>query len=161
VLENVDENTLLIVLSDHGFGSFRRAFDTNAWLWQNRLLALRDGRKPADELGHGFARVDWSKTYAYAVGLGGIYLNFKGRESAGILEEVAEAERVRRAIQTGLTDFPDTQAQRAAIRGVSRRAELYFGACADNSPDLVVNFHSGFRLSSQSGLGGLWPAVLE
>jgi len=161
VLENVDENTLLIVLSDHGFGSFRRAFDTNAWLWQNGLLALRDGRKPADELGHGFARVDWSKTYAYAVGLGGIYLNFKGRESAGILEEGAEAERVRRAIQTGLTDFPDTQAQRPAIRGVSRREELYSGAFVDNSPDLLVNFHPGFRVSWQSAVGGFSHSVLE
>ena len=38
VLDKVDENTLLIVLSDHGFGTFRRAFDTNTWLWQNGLL---------------------------------------------------------------------------------------------------------------------------
>ena len=81
VLDKVDENTLLIVLSDHGFGTFRRAFDTNTWLWQNGLLALKDSRKPGEDLGEGFAAVDWSKTYAYAVGLGGIYLNFKGRES--------------------------------------------------------------------------------
>ena len=107
VLDKVDENTLLIVLSDHGFGTFRRAFDTNTWLWQNGLLALKDSRKPGEDLGEGFAAVDWSKTYAYAVGLGGIYLNFKGRESAGILEEGSEAERVRNAIQTGLADFPD------------------------------------------------------
>ena len=70
VLDKVDENTLLIVLSDHGFGTFRRAFDTNTWLWQNGLLALKDSRKPGEDLGEGFAAVDWSKTYAYAVGLG-------------------------------------------------------------------------------------------
>ena len=46
--------------------------------------------------------MDWSRTYAYAVGLGGIYLNFKGREREGILEEGTEAERVRNAIQAGL-----------------------------------------------------------
>jgi predicted AlkP superfamily phosphohydrolase/phosphomutase len=161
VLDKVDENTLLIVLSDHGFGTFRRAFDTNSWLWQNGLLALKDSHKPGDDLGDGFAAVDWSKTYAYAVGLGGIYLNFKGRESGGILQEGSEAERVRNAIQTGLADFPDTQTQRAAIRGVSRREELYSGAFVENSPDLLVNFHRGFRVSWQSAVGGFSNSVLE
>jgi predicted AlkP superfamily phosphohydrolase/phosphomutase len=161
VLDKVDENTLLIVLSDHGFGTFRRAFDTNTWLWQNGLLALKDSRKPGEDLGDGFAAVDWSKTYAYAVGLGGIYLNFKGRESVGILEEGSEAERVRKAIQTGLAEFPDTQTQRAAIRSVSCREELYSGAFVENSPDLLVNFHRGFRVSWQSAVGGFSQSVLE
>jgi predicted AlkP superfamily phosphohydrolase/phosphomutase len=160
VLEKVDENTLLIVLSDHGFGTFRRAFDTNTWLWQNGLLALKDS-KPGENSGQAFAGVDWSKTYAYAVGLGGIYLNFKGRESGGILEEGTEAGRVRRAIQTGLADFPDAQTQRPAIRSVSRREELYSGAFVGNSPDLLVNFHRGFRVSWQSAVGGFSHSLLE
>jgi predicted AlkP superfamily phosphohydrolase/phosphomutase len=161
VLEKVDENTLLIALSDHGFGTFRRSFDTNTWLWQNGLLALKEGRKPGDELNQGFARVDWSKTYAYAIGLGGIYLNRRGRESAGILEEGSEMERVQRAIQTGLADFPDPQAQRPAIRSVSRREELYSGAFVGSSPDLLVNFYRGFRVSWQSAVGGFSQSVLE
>jgi len=161
VLDKVDENTLLIVLSDHGFGTFRRAFDTNSWLWQNGLLALKDSRKPGDNLGDGFTAVDWSKTYAYAVGLGGIYLNLKRRESAGILEEGSEAERVRNAIQTGLADFPDKHTQRAAIRSVSRREELYSGAFVENSPDLLVNFYRGFRVSWQSAVGGFSDSLLE
>jgi predicted AlkP superfamily phosphohydrolase/phosphomutase len=160
-LDKVDENTLLMVLSDHGFGTFRRAFDTNTWLWQNGLLALKDSCKPDADSGEGFASVDWSKTYAYAVGLGGIYLNFKGRESGGILEEGSEAERVRRAIQTGLSDFPDEHTQRPAVRGVSRREELYSGAFVGNSPDLLVNFHRGFRVSWQSAVGGFSNSLLE
>jgi predicted AlkP superfamily phosphohydrolase/phosphomutase len=161
VLDKVDENTLLIVLSDHGFGTFRRAFDTNTWLWQNGLLALKDSRKPGEDSGESFAAVDWSKTYAYAVGLGGIYLNFKGRESGGILEEGSEAERVRHAIQTGLADFPDEHTQRPAVRSVSRREELYSGAFVVNSPDLLVNFCRGFRISWQSAVGGFSNSLLE
>ncbi len=160
VLDKVDENTLLIVLSDHGFGTFRRAFDTNTWLWQNGLLALKDSAKPNEELG-GSAAVDWSKTYAYAVGLGGIYLNLKGREGAGILEEGAEAERVRRAIQTGLPEFVDTKSQSTAIRSVSRREEIYSGPFAQNSPDLLVNFRRGFRVSWQSAVGGFANSLIE
>jgi predicted AlkP superfamily phosphohydrolase/phosphomutase len=154
VLDKVDEDTLLLVLSDHGFGSFRRAFDTNTWLWQNGLLALKNGSKPGEDLGEGFPSVDWSKTYAYAVGLGGIYLNFKGREGQGILEENGEAERVRRAIQAGLAGLPDLVAQRPAIRSVSRREEIYAGPFAGEAPDMLVNFHPGFRVSWQSAVGG-------
>jgi predicted AlkP superfamily phosphohydrolase/phosphomutase len=160
VLDKIDENTLLIVLSDHGFGTFRRAFDTNTWLWQNGLLVLKDGAKPNEELG-GFSAIDWSKTYAYAVGLGGIYLNLKGREGAGILEEGTESERVRRAIQTGLPEFVDTKSQNTAIRSVSRREEIYSGPFAQNSPDLLVNFRRGFRVSWQSAVGGFANSLIE
>jgi len=160
-LEKADENTLLVVLSDHGFGTFRRAFHTNTWLWQNGLLSLKDNRKPSEELGDGFAEVDWSKTYAYALGLGGVYLNFKGRERSGILQEGSEAERVRRAIQNGLAEFPDMGTQRTAIRSVSRREELYSGTFMENAPDLLVNFHPGFRVSWQTAVGGFSHSLLE
>jgi predicted AlkP superfamily phosphohydrolase/phosphomutase len=161
VLDKVDENTLLIVLSDHGFGTFRRAFDTNTWLWQNGLLTLKDNHTPGEDLGNGFSSVEWSKTSAYAVGLGGIYLNFKGREHAGILEEGTEANRVRLAIQTGLAGLPDTHTQRPAIRNVSRREDLYSGAFAGNAPDLLVNFNPGFRVSWHTAVGGFANSLIE
>lgn len=161
VLDKVDENTLLIVLSDHGFGSFRRAFDTNTWLWQNGLLQLKDNKKPSEDLGEGFATVDWSKTSAYAVGLGGIYLNVKDREREGILEEGSEADRVRQAIQKGLTEFPDTETQLPAIRSIARREELYSGCHVGDAPDLLVNFRPGFRVSWQSALGGFANHLIQ
>ena len=160
VLDKVDENTLLFVLSDHGFNTFRRAFDTNTWLWQNGLLALKDGRKPSEDLGDGFAAVDWSQTYAYAVGLGGIYLNCKGREREGILEEGTETERVRHAIQSGLAGIPDAATQRVAIRSVSRREDLYSGPYAADAPDLLVNFRPGFRVSWESAVGGFSNSLI-
>lgn len=161
VLERVDENTLLIVLSDHGFNSFRRGFDTNTWLCQNGLLALRDGRKP-EESGSGFPEVDWSHTYAYAVGLGGIYLNLKGRESGGIVEEnSAEAERVRHAIQQGLADFVDAEKRSPAVRSVLRKEQLYSGPYAAEAPDLLVNFLPGYRVSWPTSLGGFSRQLFE
>ena len=160
IFDKVDENTLFIVLSDHGFNTFRRAFDTNSWLWQNGLLALKDGRKPGEDLGEGFAEVDWSRTYAYAVGLGGVYLNFKGREREGILEEGTEAERVRQVIQSGMAGIPDAATQRTAVRSVSRREELYSGPYASNAPDLLVNFQPGFRVSWESAVGGFANSLI-
>jgi len=161
VLDKVDENTLLIVLSDHGFNTFRRAFDTNTWLWQNGLLALKNGGNPGEDSGEGFAAVDWSKTYAYAVGLGGIYLNFKGREREGILEEGTEAERVRNAVQSGLAGIADAGTQKIAIGSVSRKEDLYSGPYAASAPDLLVNFYPGFRVSWQSAVGGFANSLIE
>jgi len=161
ILDKIDEDTLLVVLSDHGFNTFRRAFDTNTWLWQNGLLALENGRKPGEDMGDGFRGVDWSRTYAYAVGLGGIYLNFKGREREGVLEEGTEADRVRRAIASGLAGMVDRTNARTAIRNVMRREELYSGPYTSRAPDLVVNFCPGYRVSWQSAVGGFQNALLE
>jgi len=161
VLEKTDTNTLLIVLSDHGFGSFRRAVDTNTWLWQNGLLALKNNHKPNGDLGEGFRVIDWSKTYAYAVGLGGIYLNLKGRESSGILEEGTDAERARRAIQQGLAQLSDEQKHRPVVKSVARREDLYRGPYVYSAPDLLVNFHPGFRVSWQSAIGGFSDNLIE
>lgn len=155
VFERVDENTLLIVLSDHGFNSFRRAFHTNTWLCEQGLMALQDGKKPDEELGANFAAVDWSKTFAYALGLGGIYLNLKGREGGGIIEEGEEAERVRGAIQEGLSGLRDADSGQVAIRSVSRREEIYSGPCLKEAPELLVNYAPGFRVSWQTALGGM------
>ncbi|HET7748920.1 MAG TPA: alkaline phosphatase family protein, partial [Terriglobales bacterium] len=162
VLERVDENTLLIVLSDHGFNSFRRGFHTNTWLWQNGLLALQNGGQPSEDSGDGFRGVDWSKTYAYALGLGGIYLNLKGREAGGILEEGgSEAERVRRAIEQGLANLPDTETGAPSIRSVSRKEQIYSGPFAASAPDLLVNFHPGYRVSWATSLGGFSHSLFE
>jgi len=161
VLESVDENTLLVVLSDHGFNTFRRAFHVNTWLWENGLLALKDNKKPEEELGEMFSAVEWSKTHAYALGLGGVYLNRKGREGQGILDEGSEAERVRRAIQEGLKGIADPETQRVAIHNVSRREEIYSGALSEKAPDLLINYAPGFRVSWQTALGGMPRALFE
>ena len=161
VLAKTDEDTLLIVLSDHGFNTFRRAFDTNTWLWQNQLLTLKDGRKPSQDMREGLTEVDWSRTYAYATGLGGIYLNMKGREREGILEEGTEAERARNAIQSGMPQARDTQNNQPAIQSVSRREKIYSGPYATSAPDLLVNFRPGYRVSWQSAVGGFANSVIE
>jgi predicted AlkP superfamily phosphohydrolase/phosphomutase len=161
VLEHVDENTLLIVLSDHGFNTFRRAVHVNTWLCQNGLMALKNGNKPGEDAGDGFAAVDWSRTYAYALGLGGIYLNRKGREREGIVDAGEDTERVCRAIQRGLTGLPDENAQKIAINSVSRREEIYSGPYVKDAPDLQVNYAPGYRVSWQTSLGGAPHGLFE
>lgn len=157
-MQFADERTLFIVLSDHGMSSFQRGLHLNTWLYDNGFLALQAGVKPGDEAGDFFRGVDWSRTKAYALGLGSIYLNLKGREGKGIVAP-GEAEAVKAAIVKGLTGLVDCERGRVAIRSVVTREQVYFGPYAHESPDLLVNFAEGYRVSWGTPLGGV-PAGL-
>jgi predicted AlkP superfamily phosphohydrolase/phosphomutase len=159
-LEYADDETMVIVLSDHGFGTYRREFHVNTWLYQNGFLALKNGIEPGDAAGDLLQNVDWENTKAYSVGFAGVYLNLQGREGAGILSQGAAAD-VQGAIIAGLTDLRDTDAGKMPIRSVKRRSEIYTGEFAAESPDMVINFAEGYRASSTTALGGIPEAPFE
>ena len=155
-LEAADGDTLVVALSDHGFGSFRRGFHLNVWLRDRGLLAIRDGAE--HELFPG--NIDWSRTRAYALGLGGIYLNLAGREGQGIVRP-AEAEVLTQTIARNLHGLVDPEPGAVAVRGVKTRSELYRGPYADESPDLVVHLAAGYRIAWDSSLGGATGGQFE
>jgi predicted AlkP superfamily phosphohydrolase/phosphomutase len=149
-----DDQTLFVTLSDHGMNSFQRGVHLNTWLHSNGLLSLRDGARPGEEAGDFFHSVDWDRTKAYAVGLGGIYLNLKGREERGVVDG-SEAEALKAAISSGLTDLRDAGHDRVAIRSIVSREQVYSGPYVDEAPDLLVNFSEGYRVSWATALGGM------
>ncbi len=160
VLEQADAETLLIVLSDHGMNSFERGVHLNTWLWENGLLSLRNGSRPEAGGGEFFRDVDWSRTRAYALGLGGIYLNRAGREEKGTVTE-EEAAGLAARIAGGLTGFGDPVRGVPAVRSVALREQIYAGPFADESPDLLVNFSRGYRVSWSTALGGVPSGLVE
>ncbi|MEZ5428825.1 MAG: alkaline phosphatase family protein [Pyrinomonadaceae bacterium] len=153
-MDYVDDQTLLIVLSDHGMNSFQRGVHLNSWLYENGLLVLKDGCRPEDGHGDFFPNVDWGRSKAYALGLSGIYLNIKGREEQGVVSE-DEAETLKASLAKGLCGLTDPVKGRKPIRSVKSREEIYNGAYASESPDLVVNFDEGYRVSWSTSLGGI------
>lgn len=154
VLEQVDHDTLLIVLSDHGMNSFRRGVHLNSWLYDQGLLAFKDNHRPGHDCEEFFRNVDWDKTKAYALGLGGIYLNIKGREERGTVEP-SDAGALSSSVSKALTGLGDPETGTVAIRSVSTRDQIYSGEFAADSPDLVVNCASGYRASWATTLGGV------
>jgi predicted AlkP superfamily phosphohydrolase/phosphomutase len=160
VLPYVDDQTLLIVLSDHGMNSFRRGLNLNTWLYQNGFLALKAGARPGIENGEFFHDVDWSRTRAYSLGLGMIFLNLKGREASGIVGP-DEAASVEADLVRGLTGLPDPECGQTAIRSVVTRKQVFSGPYAAESPDLVVNFAEGYRVSWHTPLGGMPEGLFE
>jgi predicted AlkP superfamily phosphohydrolase/phosphomutase len=154
-----DESTLVIALSDHGFGPFRRCVDLNAWLHAQGLLALAPGVRPGPEAGDLFRHVDWDRTKAYALGLGGIYLNLRGREGQGIVAP-DEAESVKAAIARGLRGLIDPADGAHAIRRVQPREEVYRGPYVHEAPDLLVHCASGYRVAWGTAMGGVGAEVI-
>ncbi len=160
VLEAVDQKTVICILSDHGFASFRRAVHLNSWLVQNGLMVLR--RPARDDQGDPlFKNVLWERTRAYAVGFSSVYLNLKGREGKGVVSPGDEAEQLKRRIAEVLTGLRDPKTGGAVIRKVYTREDLYSGPCVDESPDLVVGFEPHYRASWQTAIGGVPPIILE
>jgi predicted AlkP superfamily phosphohydrolase/phosphomutase len=159
-LEYADDQTLMIVLSDHGMSSFQRGVHLNAWLHDNGLLTLKSGQHPGDDQGDFFPNVDWSRTKAYALGLSGIYLNLQGREEQGIVA-ADEIELLKNSIVEGLANLPDALNRKVAVRSVATREQVYHGAYAQESPDLVVNFAAGYRVSWGTALGGIPAGQFE
>ena len=160
VLETVDGETLVITLSDHGFTGFRRGVHLNAWLRQEGLLALKPGVAPGDEAGDYLRSIDWGRTRAYAVGIGSVYLNLRGREGEGIVAP-EEAPALTARVAEGLTGLTDPATGEVAVRGVTARDAAYRGPFAAESPDLVVRFAEGYRASWTTAVGGVPEGLFE
>ena len=149
-----------LVLVDHGNNSFQRGVHLNTWLHDNGFLALKNGMAPGDETGDLLRSVDWDRTRAYSLGLGGIYLNLRGREANGIVEE-EDARKVSGHIVKQLTGLRDSERERVAVRSVFTRDQVYRGPYASESPDMVVNFSEGYRVSWETPLGGVPAGLFE
>ncbi|HJU44224.1 MAG TPA: alkaline phosphatase family protein [Vicinamibacterales bacterium] len=157
-LDALDEEDTLVVLSDHGFTSWRRTFHLNAWLTQEAFLTLANPARQ-DDPGF-FGNVDWSRTRAYGLGLNGLYINLKGREMAGTVDP-ADRERVIDDIAARLLNTVDPATGAPAVTKVYRRDQVYRDAgLFDRAPDLVIGYAKGTRGSDASALGGIGKQVI-
>jgi predicted AlkP superfamily phosphohydrolase/phosphomutase len=141
---------VLMVVSDHGFTSFRRGVNLNRWLLNEGYLVLRPDRTGAAEW---LRDVDWSRTRAYSIGLTGLFLNLKGREAGGVVPPGAEAVALKREIMEKLGGIVDEERGEIAIREVFDSADLYDGPYTGNAPDLLVGYNAGYRISWDGATG--------
>lgn len=150
-LDNIDEDTMVIVMSDHGFASWRRTFNLNSWLRDEGYMALKN---PNLEKDPGFFRnVSWPRTKAYALGLNGLYLNLRGRERNGSVSP-SEREALLDEISAKLLDVRDPVTGENAVTKVYR-CDKYYSALGQLviGPDLQIGYAKGVRSSNKSSLG--------
>ena len=164
--ELVGPETLFLVCSDHGFSSYRRGVNYNNWLQEQGLLTLKGQTTERATLEKLFETrdlmggYDWERTKAYAMGLGGIYINLMGREGQGSVLPGPEYEAVRQQIIEGLEALVDENGARPVTK-VWKREELYSDYRDDLIPDLRVSNSLGYRVSWQTTLGGFGHSVIE
>jgi predicted AlkP superfamily phosphohydrolase/phosphomutase len=154
-MERMQNRDMLIVMSDHGFTAFHTCVDFNRWLLERGYLVLEEGVETAET---SFAGVDWSRTRAWSIGLAGIMLNVKGRESKGIVDP-SEAPALVAEICSTLLELaaPDgTPVVSAAFPG----SIVYSGPYSGQGPDIIVGTREGFRAGWGCVTGGVGPSVI-
>jgi predicted AlkP superfamily phosphohydrolase/phosphomutase len=161
------EKTLFIVVSDHGMKTWRYSINYNTWLIKEGFMTLLGqpaGPKNLEDLfdgGQFFENVDWSRTSAYAMGLGNICVNLRGREPEGSVEPGDEAEAVKRAIIEKLEAFTDPATGIRPVFKVYRREEMYRRFADPNLPDLRAANRPPYRVSWQTSLGHAPEKIFE
>jgi predicted AlkP superfamily phosphohydrolase/phosphomutase len=140
----VDDETTLVVLSDHGFCSIRQEVHVNSWLAQNGYLSYTSGEPKA------LADVA-PESVAYSLDPGRIYLNVRGREVNGHIEPGAEYERVRAELADALVAMVDPNSGAPMVKRVIPREKLYSGESFESAPDLVMDMVDGYDAKGPFG----------
>jgi predicted AlkP superfamily phosphohydrolase/phosphomutase len=167
VLARLEPGTAVMIVSDHGFHSFRWSVNLNTWLVEKGYMALQGqapGEKKLDDLFGGgtfWENVDWSRTRAYAMGLGQIYVNLKGREGRGIVNPGVEYDALIESIAADLKALQDPRDGARVVRNVYMRDDIYQGPFFNDAAELQVGFEDGYRTSWQTALGGTPPRLIE
>jgi predicted AlkP superfamily phosphohydrolase/phosphomutase len=158
-LDKAGRDAVVIAMSDHGFNPFRRAFNLNSWLKANGYHVLKSERRLSED--SLFLNTDWSRSRAYGVGLNGLYINERGRESEGIVPPGPDKETLVREIARKLEETVDPKTgERAVLRAFVGR-DVYTGSCLDRAPDIVLGFNRGYRISWGSPMGRFSKDIFE
>jgi predicted AlkP superfamily phosphohydrolase/phosphomutase len=147
-----DPSTCLAVISDHGFCNFRRGVNLNTWLRENGYLFLKEGSETSPDW---FAKVDWSRTKAFTLGLTGVFVNRKGREAHGIVEKGPELDALCRELKRKLEALVDPADGARVIKEAFITHEVHSGPYADMAPELLIGYERGYRHSWDCATGAV------
>ena len=162
VMAELKDTDLLFVMSDHGFKTFRSGLNVNTWLVQNGYAAMKEG---ADSRGRKYAEmdwllgVDWSKTKAYCVGLSSLYLNIKGREKHGIVDE-ADVPALLKELKDKLLQVTDPDTGAKVFSAIYTR-DVYKGEALDDAPDISFGYAKPYNNTKSTAKGAAPEALFE
>ena len=151
LLRFADEDTAILLVSDHGAKRMDGGICVNEWLRREGYLHLKEEPDGPTRLTPDL--IDWSRTTAW--GEGGYYcrlfLNVEGREPEGIVP-ADQYERVRAELKDRLEGLGDDQGR--PIGTLAHRPEELYGEALGVAPDLLVYFGDLYwRSIGQVGTG--------
>jgi predicted AlkP superfamily phosphohydrolase/phosphomutase len=137
VMKLVDDDTIIMVVSDHGAKRMKGAFCINEWLIKEGYLKLKEETKGVVELEK--AEVDWNKTIAWAWGgyYARIFINVKGRERNGVVDQ-RDYESIREQLKKEIEDIRGPNDEKWNTKAY--KPEELYPVCNGDPPDLLVYF---------------------
>jgi predicted AlkP superfamily phosphohydrolase/phosphomutase len=137
LLQHADDDTVVLVVSDHGAKRMDGGIRINEWLRREGLLATK--AEPSDTCKLTDVGVDWSGTVAWSEGgyYARIFMNVRGREPEGIVDP-ADYERVRDDLARRIEAIPDENGKPIGTK-VFKPEDVY-PEVNGVAPDLIVHF---------------------
>lgn len=149
ILELLDEETAVLVVSDHGARRLDGGFCVNEWLIREGDLALHSYPEQVTP----FAKldVDWDRTRVWSEGgyYARVFMNVKGREPRGTIDP-QDYERVRDDLKARLEATIDEEGR--PLGTLVFRPEEVYRDVRNVAPDLIVHF-GGLAWRSIGGVG--------
>jgi predicted AlkP superfamily phosphohydrolase/phosphomutase len=137
LLEHADDETAVLVVSDHGAKRMDGGIRVNEWLRREKLLVTSREPQGVERLAD--VGIDWSRTVAWGDGgyYARIFLNVQGREPEGVVAP-EDYGRVRADLAARLAAIPDENGEPLPTR-VYLPEEVY-PEVKGVAPDLIVHF---------------------
>ena len=152
-LDALDDDTIVLVVSDHGARRLDGGFAVNQWLVEQGLLVLN--KYPETLTPFSKLDIDWSRTVAWSEGgyYSRVYLNVLGRESEGAVKP-ADYESIRDDIKARFETITDPNG--LAIGTQVFKPDQIYREVRGIAPDLIVHF-GGLSWRASGGVG--YPAL--
>lgn len=150
MLHEDPDSALIIILSDHGFAPFYRAFNVNTWLMKNGYLSLKKESMQSRQVE--LSKIDWNNTLAYSLGFNSIYINLRDREYRGMVEE-KDKDSLINIISSHLESTVDPKYDRKPVLKAYPGDSIYKGENTESAPDICIGYRRGYRTSWKSAMG--------
>lgn len=160
-IKSIREDDWLIIMSDHGFNTYRRGFNLGTWLIREGYLVV-EGQTDKEKAYNDQAFLlgyDWKKSKAYALGLGSIYLNLEGRERDGTVKK-EKAKELREEIRSKLLSVVDPQTGKQIVSNVYS-CDDFRGESIEHAPDLILGYYEGYQSTKASAKGTSPKSLFE
>ena len=150
LLELLDEEAVILVVSDHGAKPLDGGFCVNEWLIRQGWLVLN--RYPREVTPFGQLAVDWDRTRVWSEGgyYARVFLNVKGREPRGTIAP-EDYESFRDEVAARLEALPDDLGRPMGTQVF--KPERIYRAVRKVAPDLIAHF-GGLSWRSIGSVGG-------
>ena len=145
--KRLDDNTDLIILSDHGFCTVKKEVELNYWLRQQGFLKLEEDLAKPGELPNSLSAIS-PDSKAFSLIPGRIFINLKGKFPKGYVEK-EEYEKLRASISERLYALADPGTGESMIESVHLKEDIYNGPLMDRAADLIAMPHYGFDLKAK------------